>query len=44
MNKDKAYAIVIDFFRPYKEPIDIITEYPGVKNPQSYRYIDESDF
>lgn len=44
MNKDKAYAIVIDSFRPYKEPIDIIAKYPGVKAPQSYRYIDESDF
>lgn len=44
MNKDKAYAIAIDSFRPYKEPIDIIAKYPGVKAPQSYRYIDESDF
>ena len=44
MNKDKAYAIVLDSFRPYKEPIDIIAKYPGVKAPQSYRYIDESDF
>lgn len=44
MNKDKAYAIVIDSFRPYKEPIDIIAKYPSVKAPQSYRYIDESDF
>ena len=44
MNKDKAYAIAIDSFRPYKEPIDIIAKYPGVIAPQCFRYIDESDF
>lgn len=44
MNKDKAYAIAIDSFHPYEEPMDIETKYPGVKAPQSYRYINETDF
>lgn len=43
MNKEKAYAIVIDTFLPYKEPVEIEAKYPGVKAPQSYRYIDETD-
>ena len=43
MNKDKAYAIAIDSFHPYEEPMDIETKYPGVKAPQSYRYINETD-
>ena len=43
MNKDKAYAIAIDFFRPYQEPMNIDDKYPGVKAPQSYRYIDETE-
>lgn len=43
MNKDKAYAIAIDSFLPYKEPMDIEAKYPGVKAPQSYRYIDETN-
>lgn len=32
MNKDKAYAIVIDSFLPYNEPIEIDAKYPGVNN------------
>lgn len=43
MNKDKAYAIVIDSFHLYNEPIDLETKYPGVKAPQSYKYIDETN-
>ena len=42
-NKDIAYAIVIDAFLPYKTYMDIDDKYPGVKPPQSYRYIDEAD-
>lgn len=43
MNKDKAYAIVIDSFQPYKTYLNIEDKYPGVKPPQSFRYIDETD-
>ncbi len=43
MNKDKAYAIVIDSFLPYKTYLNLEDKYPGVKPPQSFRYIDETD-
>lgn len=43
MDKDKAYAIVIDSFLPYNESIGLEDKYPGIKAPQSYRYIDETD-
>ena len=43
MNKDKAYAIVIDSFLPYKTYLKLEDKYPGVKPPQSFRYIDETD-
>lgn len=43
MNKAKAYAIAIESFHPYNEPMDIESKYPGVKAPQSYRYVDETD-
>ena len=43
MNKSKAYAIAIDSFCPYDEPMNLETKYPGVKAPQSYRYVDEAD-
>ena len=43
LNRDKAYAIAIESFRLYKEPMEIGVKYPGVKAPQSYRYVDETD-
>lgn len=43
LNKDKAYAIVIDSFLPYKTYLNLEDKYPGVKPPQSFRYIDETD-
>lgn len=43
INKDKAYAIFIDSFRPYTTYLNLEDKYPGVKPPQSYRYIDETD-
>lgn len=42
--RQKAFAIVIDEFRPYKTMVSLGEKYPGVKAPQSFLYLDEAEF
>lgn len=42
--KQKAYAIVIDEFVPYKKMLSLKDRFPGVKAPQSFIYLDETQF
>lgn len=42
-NKHTAFAIVIDSFIPYREAVSLDVKFPGVRAPQSFRYIDEED-
>lgn len=40
--RKKAYAIVIEKFIPYEEALSLDECFPGVKAPQSFRYLDET--
>ena len=42
--RQKAFAIVIDEFKPYKTLVSLDEKYPGVKAPQSVLYLDEAKF
>lgn len=42
--RQKAFAIVIDEFKPYKTMLSLDDKYPGVKAPQSFLYLDETKF
>lgn len=42
--RQKAYAIVIDEFVPYKDALSIDDRFPGIKAPQSFRYLDETNY
>lgn len=42
--RQRAFAIVIDEFKPYKTMLSLDEIYPGVKAPQSFLYLDETKF
>lgn len=42
--RQKAYAIVIEKFIPYNDILSLDDRFPGIKAPQSFRYLDETKY
>lgn len=43
MNKNIAYAVKIESFKPYSRAVSIQEKYPGVNPPQSFVYVEKDD-